>query len=70
LQEYYIDILFTLQIEFKQPDGATIRNVISEGSGYGPEQLHMTYMFEVRRPDLEEGSEAAEKAYSHMKDVS
>ncbi|KAH7308963.1 hypothetical protein B0I35DRAFT_441096 [Stachybotrys elegans] len=44
------------RIDFRQPDGAVISNIVSRGSD---DALHMTYVFEVRRPDLGEGSEEA-----------
>jgi hypothetical protein len=57
------------QVDFERENGTHIRNIVSEGPGYGLDQLHMTYTFEFLRPELEEGSEAAEKEGEHTKQV-
>ncbi|KAI1459445.1 DUF1857-domain-containing protein [Annulohypoxylon moriforme] len=44
------------RVDFKQPDGSTVSNIVSEG----PEgQLMMTYVFEWRYPNVKEGSDEA-----------
>jgi hypothetical protein len=53
-----------VQVDFEQESGAHIRNVISESDA----GLNMTYMFEIRQPDVQEG-EAAEKELSRFKGV-
>ena len=45
------------QVDFWQPNGALITNTISEGPGLTENDLHMTYAFEWRYPDVVEGSE-------------
>ncbi|KAK7511151.1 uncharacterized protein IWZ02DRAFT_385866 [Phyllosticta citriasiana] len=39
------------KVDFQQPDGSTITNLISTGSG-GQDDLYLTYIFEWRHPDL------------------
>ena len=39
-----------MKVEFRQPDGSKIQNIISEG---GDGDLYMTYTFEWLHPDLE-----------------
>ncbi|KAL4881879.1 DUF1857-domain-containing protein [Aspergillus karnatakaensis] len=39
------------RVDFRQPDGSLISNVISEGA---EGELYMTYIFEWRHPDLSE----------------
>ncbi|RYP16599.1 hypothetical protein DL765_005060 [Monosporascus sp. GIB2] len=53
------------RVDFQQEDGSTITNLVSKG----PEgELLMTYSFEWRHPDVEEGSaKAAELEETHMK---
>jgi hypothetical protein len=43
------------QVDFIQPDGATITNTISDGPGMADSDLNMTYSFEWRT-ELQEGS--------------
>lgn len=42
------------RVDFEQPDGSRISNIVSAGSGG---ELLMTYVFEWRHPDVEGGSE-------------
>ncbi|KAI1251561.1 hypothetical protein MGN70_006129 [Eutypa lata] len=53
------------RVDFEQEDGSTISNIVSKG----PEgELLMTYSFEWRHPDVEEGSaEATGLEESHWK---
>ena len=55
------------RVEFAQPDGSKISNVISAGAG---EELYMTYIFEWRHPDVSKEELAAlyekEKKMSQM----
>lgn len=39
----------TTRVEFVQPDGSKISNVVSAGAG---DELYMTYVFEWRHPDV------------------
>jgi hypothetical protein len=49
-------------VDFEQEDGTHIRNVISDGPSGQPEDLHMTYMFEIKLPaHVQSGSEEVEK---------
>jgi hypothetical protein len=59
----------SLKVDFEQDDGTHVRNVISNGPS-GDDDLHMTYMFEFRYPNIEPGSEEAEKQKTRMKGVS
>jgi len=54
-------------VEFKQEDGSIIRNLISEGPSRTVEDLQMTYMFEWRFPDIEEGSTEADEQFKKVK---
>ncbi|KAJ6000195.1 hypothetical protein N7481_000604 [Penicillium waksmanii] len=57
----------TCRVEFQQPDGSRVSNVISEGAGG---ELFMTYIFEWRHPDASKEELAAllekEKRMSKM----
>ncbi|KAF2737322.1 DUF1857-domain-containing protein [Polyplosphaeria fusca] len=54
-------------VDFRQEDGTTIRNVVSDGPSGQPEDLHMTYIFEFNLPDLPEAErEAKEKQLKGM----
>ncbi|KAI0882255.1 DUF1857-domain-containing protein [Annulohypoxylon maeteangense] len=44
------------RIDFKQPDGSTVSNIVSEGPDG---KLMMTYAFEWRYPGVKEGSQEA-----------
>lgn len=44
------------RVDFEQPDGSTIANIVSDGPDG---ELLMTYAFEWRYPDVKEGSEEA-----------
>ncbi|KAI6089792.1 DUF1857-domain-containing protein [Hypoxylon rubiginosum] len=44
------------RVDFEQPDGSTISNIVSAGPDG---ELLMTYAFEWRYPDVKEGSEEA-----------
>ncbi|KAF2872439.1 hypothetical protein BDV95DRAFT_569734 [Massariosphaeria phaeospora] len=53
-------------VDFEQDDGTHIRNVISQGPSGEPTDLLMTYMFEYRLPEVEEGAQA-EKELQRLK---
>ncbi|KAJ5763260.1 hypothetical protein N7533_001941 [Penicillium manginii] len=57
----------TCRVEFQQPDGSRVSNVISEGAGG---ELYMTYVFEWRHPGVPKEELAAllekEKRMSRM----
>lgn len=48
---------YPAKVDFIQPDGAIITNTVSFGAGQDGTELFMTYTFEWRHADLEEGSE-------------
>ncbi|RYP03814.1 hypothetical protein DL764_004864 [Monosporascus ibericus] len=53
------------RVDFQQENGSTITNLVSKGP---KGELLMTYSFEWRHPDVEEGSaKAAELKEAHMK---
>lgn len=60
------NLIFFIQIEFEREEGAHIRNIISEGPDRQLRQLHTTYTFEHLRPNLEEGTEEAEKEHERL----
>ncbi|QIW95582.1 hypothetical protein AMS68_001100 [Peltaster fructicola] len=45
------------RVDFHQPDGAVIMNTISDSPSLKDEEMNMTYTFEWRNQDVEEGSE-------------
>ncbi|TKA58204.1 hypothetical protein B0A55_11102 [Friedmanniomyces simplex] len=45
------------RVDFWQPDGALITNTVSDGVGLTEHDYNMTYTFEWRYPEVEEGSE-------------
>ena len=57
-------------VDFEQDDGTHIRNVISDGPSGNDDDLHMTYMFEFRLPNVEANSQDAEKEKKRLKGVS
>jgi len=61
------DTYTRLKIDFHQDDGTLISNIVSEGPSGKPEDLMMTYCFEWRRPDVEEGSADMEKVMEQYK---
>ncbi len=53
-------VLLTLwlkQVDFYEPTGAVITNMVSDGPNMTDEELQMTYFFEWLHPDVEAGSE-------------
>ena len=50
-----------VQVDFWQPNGAVITNTISDGDGMTEHDYHMTYTFEWRFQDVQEGSEEFRK---------
>ncbi|GAB7358026.1 hypothetical protein MBLNU230_g0191t1 [Neophaeotheca triangularis] len=51
------------KVDFHQDSGAVISNVVSSGESLEANDLNMTYVFEWRYPDVEEGSEKAESLF-------
>jgi len=49
------------KVDFQQTDGTTISNIISDGPSGQPEDLFMTYSFEWKHPNVEEGSAEVEE---------
>ncbi|KAK6437231.1 hypothetical protein LTR95_006577 [Oleoguttula sp. CCFEE 5521] len=45
------------EVDFHQPNGSLITNTVSEGPGLDGQDLHMTYTFEWRYPDVEKDSD-------------
>ncbi|ORX98530.1 hypothetical protein BCR34DRAFT_676960 [Clohesyomyces aquaticus] len=57
-------------VDFEQEDGTHVRNVISSGPG-GPEDFHMTYMFEFLLPNISEtDTEGKEKETARLTGMS
>ncbi|KAI1323788.1 DUF1857-domain-containing protein [Xylariaceae sp. FL0255] len=53
------------RVVFNQEDGSTVTNIVSKGP---EDELLMSYVFEWRHPDVEEGSEQAAKLHeAHAK---
>jgi len=50
-----------MQVDFWQPSGALITNTVSDGSGLTENDYNMTYTFEWRHPDVQEGSDEHKK---------
>ncbi|KAM3419193.1 hypothetical protein BST61_g5137 [Cercospora zeina] len=48
---------YPAKVDFHQPDGAIITNTISHGAGQDGADLFMTYTFEWRHYEVDEGSE-------------
>ncbi|KAF1850002.1 DUF1857-domain-containing protein [Cucurbitaria berberidis CBS 394.84] len=57
-------------VDFEQEDGSHVRNLISNGSSGGLDDLHMTYAFEFIFPHIQEGSPEAEKELQKVKSLS
>ncbi|KAF2423696.1 DUF1857-domain-containing protein [Tothia fuscella] len=49
------------KVDFKQPDGSTISNIISDGPIGDPTDLYLSYSFEWIHEGVEAGSEEAKK---------
>ena len=49
-----------MKVEFHQPDGSRVMNVVSQGAG-GETDLYMTYTFEWLHPELEGDEEGLRK---------
>ncbi|KNG52320.1 DUF1857-domain-containing protein [Stemphylium lycopersici] len=54
-------------VDFEQEDGSHIRNIISDGPSGDVDDLHMTYAFEFRLPNVKEGTEEADKEMQKLK---
>ncbi|KAF2461536.1 hypothetical protein BDY21DRAFT_278539 [Lineolata rhizophorae] len=46
------------QVDFHQPDGSLVQNIISRGSTLADTDLYLTYAFHWVRPDVEPGTQA------------
>ncbi|KAK4150459.1 hypothetical protein C8A00DRAFT_18026 [Chaetomidium leptoderma] len=49
------------RVDFVQEDGTTIGNYVTQGPTGQPEDLHMTYVFQWKVPQVEAGSEQAKE---------
>ncbi|KAK5005322.1 hypothetical protein LTR16_007041, partial [Cryomyces antarcticus] len=49
-------------VDFHQPDGSTISNIISDGPSGQPSDLYMTYAFQWLHPEIERGSKVEAEA--------
>ncbi|USP76743.1 hypothetical protein yc1106_04017 [Curvularia clavata] len=65
--EAWTDEAIFLQVDFAQEDGSHVQNIVSDGASGGPEDLHMTYVFEFRLPEVKEGTAEAEKELQRLK---
>jgi Domain of unknown function (DUF1857) len=54
-------------VDFQQPDGTTISNIISDGPSGEPEDLFLSYSFEWKHPNVEAGSAQAEELQAKHK---
>lgn len=54
-------------VDFEQEDGSHVRNIVSDGASGDADDLHMTYLFEFRLPEVKEGSAEAEKELQKLK---
>jgi len=52
---------YPTRVDFWQPSGAVITNTISDGPSLTEDDYNMTYTFEWRHEDIEEGSEEHKK---------
>ncbi|OAP62375.1 hypothetical protein AYL99_04578 [Fonsecaea erecta] len=50
-----------MKVEFHQPDGSKVQNIISQGAGAECEDLYMTYTFEWLHPECEGDIKALEE---------
>ncbi|GAB1743073.1 hypothetical protein D0867_05426 [Hortaea werneckii] len=48
---------YPTKVDFWQPSGALITNTVSDGPGLTEHDYNMTYTFEWRYPDVQEGSD-------------
>ena len=55
------------KVDFWQPDGALITNTVSDGPGLTEDDMHMTYTFELRYPEVKEGSDEYKKKVEEHK---
>lgn len=55
-----------MRVEFRQPDGSKIQNIVSEGV---EGELYMTYAFEWRHPELEGQAEALREKMKGEKEM-
>lgn len=56
-------------VDFEQEDGSVIRNIISDG-GEGEGAVYLTFAFEMRFPELQEGGKEAEEKREGLRRVS
>ncbi|CAO2658814.1 Nn.00g065370.m01.CDS01 [Neocucurbitaria sp. VM-36] len=57
-------------VDFEQEDGSHVRNIVSDGPSGDLDDLHMTYAFEFRYPNIQEGSKEAEEQLQKLKATS
>ncbi|KIW96697.1 uncharacterized protein Z519_02088 [Cladophialophora bantiana CBS 173.52] len=50
-----------MKVEFHQPDGSKVQNIVSQGQGAEGEDLYMTYTFEWLHPECEGDVKALEE---------
>ncbi|KAF1940771.1 DUF1857-domain-containing protein [Clathrospora elynae] len=56
-------------VDFEQEDGTHIHNIIADGPSGGPEDMTLTFVFEVKMPHLEAGTEETDKEYQRLKSM-
>ncbi|TKA81850.1 hypothetical protein B0A49_01080 [Cryomyces minteri] len=54
-------------VDFHQPDGSTISNIISDGPSGQPSDFSMTYTFQWLHPEIERGSKEKAEALAMRK---
>ncbi|RMY89412.1 hypothetical protein D0862_10215 [Hortaea werneckii] len=60
---------YPTKVDFWQPSGALITNTVSDGPGLTEHDYHMTYTFEWRYPDVQEGSDEHKKLQKQHVDM-
>lgn len=56
--EEVVTTFYPVKVEFKQPNGSHIANIVSRGPG---DELYLTYTFEWVHPDLDDGALAEKR---------
>lgn len=56
--EEVVTTFYPVKIEFKQPNGSHIANIVSRGPG---DELYLTYTFDWVHPDLDDGTLAEKR---------
>lgn len=57
------------KVEFLMEDGTEVENIIGSGPSGKPEELYLTYSFKWKYPEMEEGSEEAQKELERQQKV-